>query len=155
MPDSKIFRVRFYKNCTTSDRHTIAVQADSPEAARQRVLDWGQGRIDLTRAEEGSENLEREGEVIDSVFEGLEDEDQPYAVVQITAEPLPKWDVFAAHDGQTYRGVVEAEDEDAAKAETRPIINSTFRMGFTGDQIAADPTFFDGELDGFLVEEKS
>ena len=150
------YRVRFFKNVTTCDRHTIEVEADSPEEARAKVLEWGSGDdSQLTDEELATENLEKEGEVVDSVFSELEEADHPSAVVEIEPDPLPKWDVFAARDGETYRSTVEAEDEDHAKQIARPFINSDFRMGFTNEQIAEDSDFFDGELDGFLVEGKS
>jgi hypothetical protein len=76
------YRVRFYKEERSSVRMDIEVNADSPEAARQRVLDWGEGRIDLTEEEEYSESSGKE-EVLGGEFTGLEEEDDPYAVTEV------------------------------------------------------------------------
>lgn len=142
----KKYRVRFYKNVTTCDRHSIEVEASSSDEARARVLEWG----NLTDDELLTEELEREGDVVDSEFSDLAFPDDPYAVVEVDPAPLPKWDVFAARDGDTYRAVIEAEDEEQAKEIARPRIAAEFCVSFSKD----DPGFFDAELDGFLVEEK-
>lgn len=149
----KKFDVRYYREERSSVRMNITVNADSPEAARQRVLDWGEGRIELTPEEEETEECGKE-ELLDGEFSCLEIESDPYAVVEVPADPLPKWDVFAARDGDTYRSTIEAEDEDHAKQIARPFINAHFRMDFTNEQIVTDTDSFDGELAGFLVEEK-
>jgi hypothetical protein len=82
------YRVRFYKATTTADRHTIVVRASSPEAARERVNAWGEGKLELTPEEEESENLEKEGEITDSAFSELEEQDHAYAVVAVNEEEL-------------------------------------------------------------------
>lgn len=79
------YDVRFYKHCRTSDRLTITVEADSPEAARAKVLEWGLTGDGLTEEEEQTESLGKE-EVLGSEFVGLEDEGHPYAVVEITPD---------------------------------------------------------------------
>lgn len=78
------FRVRFYRHTTTADRHEIEVAADSPAAARQRVLDWAAGRLELSDDEEQSEELVREGEIVNSVFDELWPESSPNAVTEVT-----------------------------------------------------------------------
>lgn len=75
------FRVRFYKNVTTCDRHSIEVEAANEVHARAKVTDWGKGEIELTDAELATENLEKEGEVVETEFDSLEDEDDANAVV--------------------------------------------------------------------------
>jgi hypothetical protein len=80
----KQFRVRFYKHTTTADRHSITVNANSPNEARNRVRKWGKGELQLSHEEEVSEELEREGDVIESEFNALEQHADPYAVVDVT-----------------------------------------------------------------------
>lgn len=63
---------------------------------------------------------------------------------------MTTFDIFAARDGDTYRGTIEAEDEDDAKAKARPILAEHFRIDFDED----DPDYFDGEIDGFTAEER-
>jgi hypothetical protein len=82
------YRVRFYKQTTTTDRHSIAVRASSPEAARDRVEAWGTGKIELTEAEELTDELEREEGIDASEFSQLEEEGDPYAVVELEAAEL-------------------------------------------------------------------
>lgn len=77
------YRVRFYRHVTTVDRHEITIEADSPEEARKRVNQWGKGEIELTDEECSTENLIKEGEVISSEFDELEEEDHPYAVTPV------------------------------------------------------------------------
>jgi hypothetical protein len=72
------FVVRFYQNTTTCDRHCVVVRANDGEEAKARVKAWQLGQIELTEAEERSEELEREGDVVAGEFDGLA-EDERYA----------------------------------------------------------------------------
>jgi len=71
------YRVRFWKNVTTCDQHSIVVEAADEEAAKQRVIDSfyaDENGVELTDEEITSETLEKEGEVVESEFvEILED----------------------------------------------------------------------------------
>jgi hypothetical protein len=77
--------VRYYREERSSVRMDVTVNADSPEAARQRVLDWGEGRIELTPEEEETEQSGKE-EVLGGDFTCLEEADNPYAVEEIVPE---------------------------------------------------------------------
>lgn len=76
------YEVRYYREERSSVRMGITVEADSPEAARQRVLDWGEGRIELTAEEEETEFSGKE-EVLGGEFTCLEEADDPYAVTEV------------------------------------------------------------------------
>jgi hypothetical protein len=62
---------------------SIDVEADSPEAARERVDAGMKGEIDLTDTEMLTERLDREEGVHASEFTGLEDASDPNAVVEL------------------------------------------------------------------------
>lgn len=83
------YRVRFYREVTTTDRHSIVVEAGSPDAARERVRAWGGNEIDLTDEEVLTEQLEKEGDVIGSEFVGLAGDDDPYEVEETDADGFP------------------------------------------------------------------
>lgn len=78
--------VCFYKDVTTRDHHAIIVRADSPEEARAKVEEWGRTGDGLTDAEEATENLLKEGEVVEGRFYGLEDPDAFAAVMAADAD---------------------------------------------------------------------
>lgn len=78
----KFFTVRFYKRTVTSDRMDIIVEAESPEAARAKVLNWGLTGDGLTEAEEQTESLGKE-EVVDSEWHDLADPTDYAAVVEM------------------------------------------------------------------------
>ena len=75
------YDVKFWRSTVTADRICITVEADSPEAARIKVLAWGTGEGGLSEEEEMTEYLEKE-EVLDSEFDGLVDETYPNAVTE-------------------------------------------------------------------------
>lgn len=77
------YNVKFWRSCTTADRCSITVEADSPQAARAKVLAWGTGVGELTEEEELSETVERE-EVQNSEFDALLDATEPYAVTLLS-----------------------------------------------------------------------
>lgn len=83
----KKFRVRFYRACTTVDRHAITVEAETPEAARDKVQAWGKGELELTDAEELTENLEKDGDIDDTEFRGLLEPDERCDAVEEVIEP--------------------------------------------------------------------
>jgi hypothetical protein len=61
---------------------------------------------------------------------------------------MSTFSIFAARDGDTYCGTIEATDEDEAHEKARPIIAEALRMEFDEH----DPEDFDAELDGFTIE---
>lgn len=69
---------------------------------------------------------------------------------------MPRYDIFVAYDGNTLHEIIEADDEEAAKAEGRRLAAKEFRMDWALEQSIKmdDPEWFEGELDGFLVEER-
>ncbi len=74
--------VRYYREERSSVRMCIKVEADSPEAARALVLAAHEENYEaLTAAEWETESSEKE-EVLGGEFTGLEDENDPYAVVE-------------------------------------------------------------------------
>lgn len=81
------FLVRFYKACTTIDRHAITVEANSPKEARAKVKGWGKGEGELTEAEEETEDLERDGDIDDTGFRGLLELDSHVPAVEEVIEP--------------------------------------------------------------------
>lgn len=76
------FCVRYYKLETSRVRYEIDVEAADAAAARQRVLDCYEGVDDFTEEEWGSETTGKE-ELVDSEFYALEDEDAPFAVMEL------------------------------------------------------------------------
>jgi hypothetical protein len=104
------YRVRFYREERTSVRMDIEVTADSPEAARQRVLDWGEGRIELTEEEEMTEASGKE-EVLGGDFTGLEEADDPYAVVEIPDHKAEGERILPLLEGGDLLTVAEIEEK--------------------------------------------
>lgn len=79
----KKFRVRYYKEETSSVRYDIEVEAESPEAARERVRANMTGEVeDLTDEEIDSESSGKE-ELHTSEFSQLEEVSDPYAVEEL------------------------------------------------------------------------
>lgn len=81
-----LYRVRYWKTETSSVEYTMEVNADSPEAARQRVEDgFGDGPDILTDAEWDSEQSGKEF-IEGTEFYDLVGEDEIYAVVLVEVE---------------------------------------------------------------------
>ncbi len=68
---------------------------------------------------------------------------------------MPRFHVFAARDGNALHEEIEAEDYEAAENEGRRLAAAEFSLEEVLQQAIDDDEvwFFDGELDGLLIEE--
>lgn len=78
------YQVRYYKDETSSVRYDIDVEADSPEAAVERVRANMTGEVeDLTDEELNTERSGKE-ELVTSEFDQMADPTDLYAVTEVT-----------------------------------------------------------------------
>lgn len=75
--------VRYYMKSTTSARCELTVEAQSPEEARKKVEAHFSSEEDVLSDDELMSEYWGKEEVLDNEFIALEDEDEPFAVMEV------------------------------------------------------------------------